>query len=169
MARFGTTKYHSNRQEKSVAKAIGGKLTIASGALSMKGDVRSNKYLVECKTTKESYYSLSVYTWEKIYDEACRDGLRIPLLIVDTNNSDRIVVFRYTDFSLPMTEIDYDISLVNEVKKSVRIGMKYLDEKDPENIGFPVIEIHMWGKRVNRICYMRFSDFCKMVGEEVWH
>ena len=81
MASKNTTKYLSNKQEKQVAKDIGGKTVIASGSLwGMKGDCRSDKYLIECKTTQKKSYRLTTETWEKINYEAIRDGLRTPVL-----------------------------------------------------------------------------------------
>ena len=49
------TRFYSNRQEKQVAKAIGGKKIANSGATAFsKGDVRTDLFLIECKTcTKE--------------------------------------------------------------------------------------------------------------------
>ena len=84
MAKKGTTKYKSNLQEKSVAKQFGGKQVIASGALWFAhSDVRNDKFLIECKTTEKDYYSLTAKVWEKIEQEAIRDHLRIPLMVID--------------------------------------------------------------------------------------
>lgn len=45
------TRYYSDKQEKSVSRAIGGKQTSNSGAtMFQKGDVLSPKFLLECKT-----------------------------------------------------------------------------------------------------------------------
>lgn len=71
----------SVNQERSVAKDLKAKLTPASGALwGAKGDVRSAKFLVECKATEANYYSLSKRVWLKIAEEALKDGLRTPLM-----------------------------------------------------------------------------------------
>lgn len=44
------TRYFSSRQEKKVAKAVGGRQTANSGATDFsKGDIRTNKFLLECK------------------------------------------------------------------------------------------------------------------------
>lgn len=50
-----STRYYSSRQEKKVAKAVGGRKTANSGATRfIKGDVTSDQWLLECKTcTKE--------------------------------------------------------------------------------------------------------------------
>lgn len=46
-----STRYFSNKQEKSVAKAVGGRKTANSGAtMFSKGDVTTEKFLIECKT-----------------------------------------------------------------------------------------------------------------------
>lgn len=55
------TRYYSKKQEKSVAKTIGGKTTANSGATPYsKGDVRSEKFLIECKTKTSDSQSISV-------------------------------------------------------------------------------------------------------------
>lgn len=47
-----STRYYSNRQEKQVAKSIGGKQTANSGATKfVKGDILTDNFLIECKTT----------------------------------------------------------------------------------------------------------------------
>lgn len=49
------TRFYSNKQEKKVAKAVGGKQVSNSGATKFsKGDVVTDNWLIECKTcTKE--------------------------------------------------------------------------------------------------------------------
>ena len=88
-------KKKSQLQEKSVAKDLDAKTVIASGALwGSKGDVRHDEFLVECKTTEKSFYSLTMKVWEKIEKEAVRDGLRIPLMCIDIDGGkDRYAVF----------------------------------------------------------------------------
>lgn len=92
-------KASSKLQEKRVANEIGGRTTPASGALwGSKADVKSEQFLVECKTTKNSYYSLNVKTWEKIKKEAISEGLRIPVMCIDLNNGKkRYAVMRTND------------------------------------------------------------------------
>ena len=81
------TKTLSNKQEKQVALDLKGKTTIASGALDIqKADVRTDDWLIECKTTAKSYYPLKVSTWLKIQKEALKDGLRTPLMCIELNN-----------------------------------------------------------------------------------
>lgn len=55
------TRYYSDIQEKSVAKAIKGKQTANSGATAyQKGDVLDDLFLVECKTKTKESESISV-------------------------------------------------------------------------------------------------------------
>ena len=55
------TRYYSDKQEKSVSRAIGGKQTSNSGAtMFQKGDVLSSKFLLECKTKTSHCDSISV-------------------------------------------------------------------------------------------------------------
>lgn len=47
-----STRYYSSRQEKSVAKSLGGKVVANSGACRFNaGDVVTDNWLIECKTT----------------------------------------------------------------------------------------------------------------------
>lgn len=55
------TRFYSNKQEKSVAKAIGGKQVSNSGATDFnKGDVTTDLFLLECKTCTENKKSFSI-------------------------------------------------------------------------------------------------------------
>lgn len=113
-------KRRSQKQEKSVAKSFSAKTVVASGAKwNAKGDVRNDKFLIECKTTSKDYYSVTTKIWEKICREADRDGMRIPLLIVDLKDSKRFVVFNLDYFDRDFNEFEYN-SMV-EIKSSYRI------------------------------------------------
>jgi len=69
-----TQKYRrktSQKQEKTLAKKLGGKVTPGSGAFGFhKGDVTSEKYLAEAKFTDATEYRLTLRTWNKIKNEA---------------------------------------------------------------------------------------------------
>ena len=55
------TRFYSKRQEKQVAKAVGGKQTANSGATAFqKGDVVSSRFLIECKTKTTDSKSFTV-------------------------------------------------------------------------------------------------------------
>lgn len=55
------TRYFSKKQEKKVAKAVGGKTTANSGATAFsKGDVLTDKFVLECKTKTTDSKSISV-------------------------------------------------------------------------------------------------------------
>lgn len=55
------TRFYSDKQEKRVAKAIGGKQTVNSGATAFqKGDVKTDTFLVECKTSTKEKKSFSI-------------------------------------------------------------------------------------------------------------
>lgn len=55
------TRFYSNRQEKKVAKAVGGKQVANSGATAFtKGDVRTQSWLIECKTCTTEKKSFSI-------------------------------------------------------------------------------------------------------------
>ena len=56
-----STRFYSSKQEKKVAKAVGGKQTANSGATAFqKGDVVSDRFLIECKTKTADSKSFTV-------------------------------------------------------------------------------------------------------------
>ena len=56
-----STRYFSNKQEKAVAKAIGGKKAANSGAtMFSKGDCYNDAWLIECKTKTTPSDSISI-------------------------------------------------------------------------------------------------------------
>ena len=56
-----STRYFSSKQEKAVAKAVGGKKTANSGATPFKkGDVSTDNWLIECKTKTSPSESISI-------------------------------------------------------------------------------------------------------------
>ena len=56
-----STRYYSNRQEKKIAKELGGKQVANSGATSFsKGDVRIKNWLIEAKTVTKEKDSFSI-------------------------------------------------------------------------------------------------------------
>ena len=93
-------KIKSNKQERAIAKELGGRVVTGSGCLwHSKGDSRTDDFLIEAKTTKNKYYKLNVETWLKIEKEATRDGMRRPLLQVDLEDGkDRLVIMNVFDF-----------------------------------------------------------------------
>lgn len=98
LAKRGTTKFESDKQEQQVAADFGGKVVIASGALwGSKGDVVTDLFLIECKTTESSTYRLDYKkTWNKIFKEATSRGL-IPLMVISVSG-DSYVVYQHCVF-----------------------------------------------------------------------
>ena len=163
MASKNTTKYLSNKQEKQVAKDIGGKTVIASGSLwGMKGDCRSDKYLIECKTTQKKSYRLTTETWEKINYEAIRDGLRTPIMCIEVNGISKAVVnvrhfnsipeFNVLIENLPVTDCDKATSfLVRENDQIIRINTK--------------LNKYSYTFKPNTLCVLDWDDFLEVIGE----
>ena len=158
-------KRRSQKQEKSVAKSFNAKPTIASGAIwFQKGDVRSKAFLIECKTTLKSSYSVKVDVWEKIESEAIKDGLRTPLLIIDLEDKERFVVFdpryfrahRYRKFNRELDE---------KRKKSFTISIK--DFARMEDINVQTVFFKICGKRDYVLACMSLNNFLSMYAEEL--
>lgn len=80
------------KQEKAVALRIGGRVTPASGAREVKGDVRLKGVVrVECKTTKHKSFSVTREMLAKIEDAAVMTG-ELPVLIVEfTDGKGRVL------------------------------------------------------------------------------
>lgn len=155
-----TVKRRSQKQEKSVAKQFNAMVTVASGALwGMKADVRNDKFLIECKTTEKEYYTVTAKVWEKIEEEATRDHMRIPILIVDVEDRDRLVVFNPKHFNTTIPE-PYDCTYNGDNQKSFRVGLYELIDAGNEYGEYIYAKLFViCGKKKNMLCYMRYRDF----------
>lgn len=83
------TRFYSNRQEKAVAKAIGGKQQSNSGATPFqKGDVVADNWLIECKTCTEAKAAFKIQReWLiKVKEEAFAMNKRNSALCFDFGN-----------------------------------------------------------------------------------
>jgi hypothetical protein len=71
------------KQEAEIAKRVGGRLTPGSGSGAVKGDVRVKGVVrIECKTTKNKSFSVTLDMLEKI-EEAAASGGELPVLIIE--------------------------------------------------------------------------------------
>lgn len=87
----------SQKHEKRIAKAIGGKPTAASGAFwSRKGDVRNADLLIEHKWTGKKSKTIQSAELKKITNEAIMDG-RTPVFGIHLDGEDYVILLE-TDF-----------------------------------------------------------------------
>ena len=98
-----STRYYSSKQEKKVAKAIGGKQTANSGATNfVKSDVLTtdNLFAIECKTHTEFRERFTIhYDWiEKNREEAFQMGKRHSALAIDFGNGENHFLISEKDF-----------------------------------------------------------------------
>ena len=104
-----STRYFSSRQEKSVAKTIGGKVVPNSGAIQFgAGDVQLDDWLVECKTKTSPSKSMSIQReWlEKNEEEAFSLGKNHSVLCFDfgdLHNSQRYYILSEREFKRLLT------------------------------------------------------------------
>ena len=80
------TRFYSNRQEKKVAKAVGGKQTSNSGATDFhKGDIATDLFLLECKTktTASKSFTLKKEWFDKNKEEAFEMGKPYSAVVID--------------------------------------------------------------------------------------
>lgn len=106
------TRFYSNRQEKKVAKAVGGKQIANSGAtLFQKGDVVTADFLIEAKTvTKEQQtFTLKKEWFAKNKEEAFAMGKPYSALVFDFGDGEQHYVINQKLFSM----------LVEYIEKSV--------------------------------------------------
>lgn len=92
----------SRGQEKRAAVALGGTVQPGSGSSWMrKGDVRSERHLIECKTTVRESYRMDRKTLDKIECEALMDGREF-VLLVEIQGREYAVISR--DYFVELTE-----------------------------------------------------------------
>lgn len=174
IARKGTTKYKSNKQEKKVAKDIGGREVIGSGCLWFApSDVRVEDFLIECKTTANDYYILSHKTWEKIVREAISDGMRVPLMHIQLEDGvDEIVIMSINDFK--GLDIDKDrLFLGGEEpllldRKSFRVTgdfTKQIPEEEIEDVYYCRQDVKLVDYDIHLVM-MEWTDFLQIINKE---
>lgn len=98
---FHSTRYFSDKQEKKVAKAIGGKQTANSGATAFsKGDVRAEDWLLECKTHTEPREQFTIKKeWiEKNKEEAFQMGKHHSAVVIDFGDGIQHYLISERDF-----------------------------------------------------------------------
>lgn len=81
-----STRYFSNKQEKSIVKGVGGKQTPNSGATPwVKGDILTTNVLIEAKTsmTEKQTFSVPKKWLEKMQEEAFAMGKSYSALAFD--------------------------------------------------------------------------------------
>lgn len=86
------TRFYSSKQEKQVAKAIGGKQTANSGATAFsKGDVRTDDFLIECKTCVKPQKSFTVQKewFDKNKEEAFAMGKAYSAVVFDFGDGEQ--------------------------------------------------------------------------------
>lgn len=149
-------KKRSQVQEKRTAKDLNGKVTPASGALwGAKGDVRSKRFLVECKTTEKSFYSLTANIWCKISQEAVNDNLRTPVMCIEVHRSQFAVVDKGTVSDI----FNSNKNAIQVTCKSFRITEDLID-RVPLYI---VCSNPAWGRYPQHLALMSWEQFCEAV------
>ena len=130
-------KRKSKKQEMKIAKDIGGKVTLASGALYFQNaDVRSDEFLIEAKTTGSSYYSLKESIWNKVEKEALKDNFRTPLMHIQLLDGafEYVVMNINTFYALELDKYSYlgrNSEPTITDKKSIRLTTETLKFEVP--------------------------------------
>lgn len=99
-------------KEKRDAKTSGGKVTPRSGGLWFApGDVKSNDFLIDSKTTDKNRFSVTKKMWKKIYKEALLER-KMPMLSAQFGDENiEIVVLSKDDFFTLFDNIKMELSI----------------------------------------------------------
>ncbi len=85
LGKGATKKEKSQRQEKNVAKLVGGRATISSGSLHFdKADVVSKSFRIECKRTDKEFLRIDKKWLTKIKKEALESKV-LPAVNIEIN------------------------------------------------------------------------------------
>lgn len=116
MATRGSSKALSVEQEEWIARKYGGRRSRSSGAADNDaGDVRTDKYLIECKVTGRPTApakSTLLKTFEKIADEAYSEG-REPLVALRFFNPESPLANPHGWVDLIVRRVAEDVELVD--------------------------------------------------------
>lgn len=157
----------SRKQEKSVADEVEGKTVIASGALwGFKGDVRTDKWLIECKTTEKDYYTVTAKVWEKIAKEALKDHCREPMLVIDLHNNPKE---RYVCFWQYLIDMDHTPGwLLDRIEYTAGEGSQFRFYGIPKHSVSMVSFLNSKKSAYHSVVIMRMKDFIRY-DKEVLH
>ena len=103
------TRFYSNRQEKIIAKAVGGKKVANSGATTFnKGDVVTDRVLIEAKTCTSLKKSFSVKReWiDKNREEAFAMGKQYSAVAIDFGDGEQHYIISQKMFNMLLESID---------------------------------------------------------------
>lgn len=93
-----STKARSKRSEKRGATFLGGRVQVASGAINrfdLKADIKTEKYLVDDKTTNLGSFSINFALWKKLAGEAWMNKKR-PMMRIESQSAVLYVVDELT-------------------------------------------------------------------------
>jgi len=147
------TKYRkkaSQKQEKTLAKKLGGKVTPGSGAFGFhKGDVKTSLYLIEAKYTDSDEYRLKSATWNKIKNEAYSVD-KVPLIEIclDQSNEPRNLIIIEPIYLLALLKITesefieqyYSLGLNNKENSKSILIKKNIINAHIENVYYNILD-----------------------------
>lgn len=146
-------KRYSDKQEKLVADHINGSQISGSGARPFApGDVKSDDWLVECKThtTPGHKIAFKLDVWNKIKDEAMITH-RFPAYVVDDGS--QLLSNQRVLFSL--CPVDISSADTESIQQFVKSGITFKLEDTPRN---DVIYTCMWDNKKVYVVSLRYFE-----------
>lgn len=106
-------------KERKDAKLFGAKGTPRSGGLWFaKGDSKSEKYLIENKTTEKENFTIQGTVWQKIYNEALIES-KLPLLSVAFGEKQtELIVMDLNDFVQLIEDLEFKNSELRKIREN---------------------------------------------------
>ena len=107
-----STRYYSSRQEKKVAKKLGGKQVANSGAPAfVAGDVCTDLFLIECKTstTLKKSFTVKREWFEKNKEEAFAMGKDYNAVVIDFGDGEQHYIIDERLFKKLLTYLKEEI------------------------------------------------------------
>ena len=154
-----STKTYSNKQEKLIADALGWQVVSASGARNFHpGDIKSSKWLGECKThtSETSYISFKESTWMKLESEADSEH-KDPAYFVD--NGSQNITSTWVMFDHKRSSGNFEYFIIDSQNCS-QISRKF---RGQVNVNFDHIDMLYEYRKIKRLNEAAGLDVCTVI------
>nr|DAE87864.1 MAG TPA: hypothetical protein [Caudoviricetes sp.] len=154
-----STKTYSNKQEKLIADALGWQVVSASGARNFHpGDIKSPKWLGECKThiSETSQISFKESTWMKLEAEADSEH-KDPAYFVD--NGSQSITGTWVMFDYKRVSGNFEYFIIN----SQNCPEVYRQLRGQVNVNFDCIDMLYAYRKIKKLNSAAGLDVCTVI------